>query len=154
MAGTVRYTPGMAETATAKLDIDASVEDIFEIIMDLESYPEWISGMQSVEVLERDGDDYPYRAAMVLETLVKTLSYTLVYDLTPPSTIKWKSEPGGDVKLIDGIYDLTVNDDGSTHVRYELTVDPGFRVPGFLLRKANEHVMRTALSGLKERAEA
>ena len=44
----------MAEGTVQSIEIPASPEFIFEVLADLESYPEWITAMREVEILERD----------------------------------------------------------------------------------------------------
>ena len=44
----------MSEGTVQSIEIPASAEAIFDVLADLERYPEWITAMRSVEVLERD----------------------------------------------------------------------------------------------------
>lgn len=143
----------MAESGSASIDIEASVEELFDIVTDMESYPDWVKGMQEIEILERDGDGHPARVRQQIDAGIKILSYVLAYSYDPPGRVSWVSEPGGDVKHIEGSYSFEVNDDGTTQVTYELTIDPGFPAPGFMVRKAAKSIMNTALDGLKARAE-
>jgi hypothetical protein len=57
------------------------------------------------------------------------------------------------VKSIEGSYLFEINDAGGTTVTYDLAIDPGFPVPGFLLKRAAKHITSAALDGLKARAE-
>ena len=143
----------MAESGSASIDIEAGVEELFEIVTDLEAYPEWVSGMQSIEVHERDADGLPLRATQLIDAGIRQLRYTLAYEYDRPERVAWTSEEGGDVRHIDGSYSFEVNDDGTTRATYELTIDPGFPAPGFMIRKAAKAIMATALDGLKARAE-
>lgn len=143
----------MAHHGTSSIDIDASQERIFEIISDLDAYPEWLLDIKEVDVIERDGDGRAMASTMKVDVTIRTVTYTLEYDWNEPNNVSWNSRPGGDVKNIEGSYDLEMNDDGSTSVRYDLTIDPGFPVPGFMLKKALRHITAAALDGLKRRAE-
>lgn len=142
----------MAEHGTATIDIDASAEDLFDIVVDLERYPDWVRGMKQVEIHEVNDEGYPARATMTVDAGVKTFTYTLAYQFDPPNLLSWTSE-SGDIRQIDGSYAFAVNDDGGTTVIYELTIDPGFRIPGIMLRKAQRAIMSSALDGLKAHAE-
>jgi ribosome-associated toxin RatA of RatAB toxin-antitoxin module len=143
----------MPESGSASIDIDASGDEIFDIVVDLEAYPEWVQGMKAIEIHERTKDGLPKRVTQTIDAGIKTVTYTLTYDYEGREVIRWTSEPGGDVKLIEGSYTFDMNDDGSTNVSYELTIDPGFPVPGFMIRKATKTIIGTALDGLKARAE-
>jgi ribosome-associated toxin RatA of RatAB toxin-antitoxin module len=144
----------MAESGTASIEIDASIEELFEIVTDVESYPEWVKGVQEIEVLERDGDGRPLLVRQRVDASIKVLTYVLRYEYDSPERVSWESEPGGDVKHVAGAYSFEMNDDGGTEVTYELTLDPGFPAPGFMVRKAAKSIMHTALDGLKARAES
>lgn len=143
----------MATTQQATIEIDSSPEELFAIVMDLESYPEWVNDLQAIEILEEDEDGNPVRAAMTVDAKVRTASYTLAYNYDYPNRIEWVSEPGGDVQQIDGQYIFEELEDGFTRVNYELTMDLGFPIPGFMMKKVQKAVMDTALKGLKEAAE-
>jgi ribosome-associated toxin RatA of RatAB toxin-antitoxin module len=144
----------MAESGTATIEVDAPSEDLYDIVADLEAYPEWVPGLAEVIIHETDDDGLPLRATQVVDLGFKKAKYTLAYEHDRPSKISWESEPGGDIKFIGGSYEFEMNDDGGTSVNYELTVDPGFPVPGMMVRKAAKRIMKTALHGLKDRAES
>ncbi|MCW2956595.1 MAG: hypothetical protein JWO69_1464 [Thermoleophilia bacterium] len=144
----------MAHHGTSTIDVDASAEELFEIVTDLDSFPEWLTDVKDVTVLGYDDDGFPTSSVMRVDVSIKEVTYTLDYEYSYPTRVAWKSRPGGDVKLIQGSYDFEVNDAGGTTITYELAIDPGFPVPGFLLKRAARHITGQALTGLKERAEA
>lgn len=146
--------PGMAITSTQSIEIQASPAELFAIITDLEAYPDWLEGMETVEILEEDAEGFPHRATMTVDVKLRTVTYVLAYEYDYPTEVRWTSEPGGDVKHIDGSYALEELDDGMTRVTYELTLDPGFPVPGFMLKQAQKSIMTQALRGLKAQADA
>lgn len=143
----------MAEHQTSTIDIDATAAELFAIVTDLESYPDWVENIQSVEVHESSPDGLASRATMTVDTSFKVITYTLSYEYDYPSLVSWASEEGSDVKQLDGSYRFEPNDEGGTTVTYDLTLDTGFPVPGFMVRKAQRAIMSTALEGLKEQAE-
>jgi ribosome-associated toxin RatA of RatAB toxin-antitoxin module len=142
----------MAEHGSATIDVDASAEDLFDIVVDIEAYPDWVKGMKEVIVHSRTSKGLPKRATMTVDAGIKVVTYTLVYTYKLHKLVAWTSE-SGDLKQIDGSYAFEVNDDGGTTVTYELTIDPGFKIPGFLIRQASRAIMSSALDGLKARAE-
>lgn len=144
----------MAETHSSSIEIESTPEELFEIITDLDQYPDWVQGVKSVDVHSTTDDGFPERATMVVDAAIKTVQYTLVYDYDYPGLVSWVAEPGSDLKQLDGSYRFEPNDDGTTTVLYDLTIDPNFRVPGFMVRQAQKAIMAAALGGLKQRAEA
>jgi len=144
----------MAHHGKSSIEVDATAEDLFAIVADLDSYPEWLTDIKEVEVLETGADGYPLAAEMVVDVKIREVRYILEYDWNHPDSVSWTSRPGGDVKLIEGSYTFDITDDGATSVVYELAIDPGFPVPGFMVKRAANHITAQALDGLKARAEA
>ena len=144
----------MAHHGTSSIDVDATAEELFAIVADIEAYPEWLPDVKSVEVLERDADGRPLASTMTVDVTIREVTYTLDYEYHGVEKMSWQSRPGGDVKSIEGSYTFEISDDGATTVTYDLSIDPGFPVPGFLLKRAAKHITAAALGGLKQRAEA
>jgi uncharacterized membrane protein len=139
------------------VEIDAPVERVFEIAVDIEHAPEWQKSLTDVEVLERDGE----RRAKSVETesnaTVRTIRSRLRFEYEPLSAITWDQERG-DVKALRGWWHFEDLGGGRTRATYGLEVDPG-RMLGLLLRgpaegKVRDFLVGGAAEGLKERAEA
>ncbi len=142
-------TRGMYET----IEIDATADEVYAVAQDLETYPEWASGVRTVEVHETDAAGRPTRASFTIEGIVKEIHYTLTYTHTHPTKMAWEADEGGDVSQLTGSYDFN-EVDGKTIVTYALRVEPTFRVPGFLVRQGEKQIVGAALRGLKKRVEA
>ncbi len=143
----------MAEGTVQSIEIGAPPEFIFEVLADLESYPEWITAMREVEILERDGDGRPQRVHFLVDAMIKVISYDLEYEYDPPAKMAWTAVPGEDIRQMVGSYELTPLSDEVTDVVYALLVEPAFTVPGFLRRQAEKQLIGTALRGLKKRVD-
>jgi ribosome-associated toxin RatA of RatAB toxin-antitoxin module len=143
----------MAHHGTSTIDVDATTEELMAIVCDLDSYPDWVSDVKGVEILETDDSGRPTAATMTVDVTIREVTYTLDYEYDGDERMSWTSRPGGDVKHIEGSYTFEINDDGGTTVTYDLAIDPGFPVPGFLLKRAAKHITAAALDGLKARAE-
>lgn len=142
MEGTIRSTE-----ASAPPDV------VFAVACDLETYPEWATGVVEVEVLERDEAGRPSRAVFVVDGFVKRISYELEYEYDLPHIISWKAVPGDDIREMEGSYEFRPTDGGGTAIAYALRVAPNFSVPGFLRRQAEKQIVQAALRGLRLRAE-
>jgi len=143
----------MAHHGTSSIDVDATAEELFAIVSDVEAYPDWIGDVKDVEVLERDDTGRVTAATMTVDVTIREVTYTLDYEYDGVEKMAWESRPGGDVKHIEGSYTFEINDDGGTTVTYDLAIDPGFPVPGFMMKRAAKHITGAALDGLKARAE-
>lgn len=134
-------------------ETSASPEVVFAVAVDLEAYPEWATGVASVEVLERDDEGRPARAGFTVDGFIKRISYELVYSYEEPHLISWTAVPGEDIKEMEGSYEFRALDGGGTAIAYALRVAPNFAVPGFLRRQAERQIVQAALRGLRRRAE-
>lgn len=141
----------MAQTGTASIDVKASPQRILDAVADIESYPQRMSAFELAEVLERDEKGRPTRARFEVDARIKVMEYTLEYEY-PEDGVSWKSVEGN-VKQINGSYAL-VSEGDVTKVTYNYSIDPGFSVPGFLLKQGVKMMTSTALDDLKKTAES
>jgi uncharacterized membrane protein len=142
----------MAEKVRDTIDIEASAAEVFQVATDFETYPEWNANIKNVEVKETDDEGYATKVWYEVDAKVRTVRYTLGYDYTDaPGSFSWSLD-SGDVKELSGSYAFDEFDD-VTEVTYELSIDPGFPLPGFMKRQAEKQIMKGALQDLKKRVE-
>ena len=137
-------------------EIDASPETVFAVASDLERYPEWQDFLQRVSVRERDADGRATLVQTEADAKVTALKIVLRVTRDEPRLVAWRSE-GGDVKAINGAFDLAEAGPGRTRATFSLEVEPGFKL-GLLLKgpvadRLRERVLDGMLGGLKQRAE-
>lgn len=150
--GTTRKKVEVAERVKDSIDIEASAQRIFEVATDFDAYPQWNSNIKKVEIKQRDDDDNPTHVWFQVDAKIKTIAYTLEYDYSnAPESFSWDLLEG-DVKQLNGSYTFDEFDD-VTDVTYELAIDPGFPIPGFMKRQAEKQIMSSALKDLKKRVE-
>jgi predicted GIY-YIG superfamily endonuclease/uncharacterized protein YndB with AHSA1/START domain len=144
-------------TGDKSVEIDAPIERVFEIAADIKNAPEWQGSLKDVEVLEKDADGRAELVETESDAKVKTVKARLRFSYDEPTRISWVQEKG-DVKSLDGWWDLEDLGDGRTRATYGLEVDPG-RMLGMLLRGPVEGQVRNfllggAAEGLKQKAES
>ena len=145
----------MAEQARELTTIEAPVEECYATLVDFESYPEWAGDLKQATVVEYDGDERPvvveYRAA----AMGRSTTYRLRYDYEDaPNRLRWELLSGDLERELDGNYQLVAGEKpGTTDVVYELSVDLIVPIPGFVKRRAEARIIKTALSELKARVE-
>jgi ribosome-associated toxin RatA of RatAB toxin-antitoxin module len=143
----------MTETVQDSIDIDGSLEEIFEVATDFESYPDWSPQIKKIEIKETDADGRATKVWFEVDARIKVLTYTLAYDYSEaPESFSWELVDG-DVKELAGSYSFEEFDD-VTEVTYEIAIDPGFPVPGILKRQAQRQIVKSALEDLKKRVES
>jgi uncharacterized membrane protein len=145
----------MAEQAREQTTIKATVEQCYRTLIDFESYPEWAGDLKQATVVSRDGDERPlvveYRAA----AMGRSTTYGLQYDYDQaPHRLGWELVYGDLERELDGHYELSEGTEpGTTEVVYELSVDLIVPIPGFVKRRAEARIIKTALLELKSRVE-
>ena len=139
----------MAVTETREIVIEATPDEIMDVLTDLESLTEWSSTHQKIEILERDEQGRPSKSRQVVKivgiTDEQVLDYT-VYD----DGVGWTLVSSKQQRAQEDRYTLTPAGE-STKVRFELTVDPTVPVPGFLIKRGAKGLMDTATDGLRKR---
>ena len=145
----------MTDTSTQSITIAAPPAKVAEVICDFARYPEWVSAMKSVKVIEEYEDGYASQVRFKLDASVLTDEYTLKYEYAEDiSRIEWHlAEPTKLQKRQDGAYDIAPGPGGSTLVTYTLAVDVNLGMFGMFRSKAEKAIMDFALRDLKRRVE-
>jgi uncharacterized membrane protein len=142
----------MAEKVSDSIDVEATAQEIFDVATDFDTYPDWNANIKNVEVKETDEGGYPTHVWFEVDAKVRTVRYTLEYDYSnAPESFSWDLLEG-DVKELSGSYAFDEFED-VTEVTYELRIEPGFPLPGFMKRQAERQIMKGALQDLKKRVE-
>lgn len=142
-----------AEGTVQRVEVSSEPQHVYEVALDIESYPEWADGVRSVSISEEDEYGRPLKADFVVDAMIKEVSYTLEYDFDFDNGFAWSAIPNDDIKSLEGRYEFNALDGEGTEVVYALRINPGFTVPGFLRKQAEKQIVGTALRGLKKRAE-
>jgi len=145
---------GLSETVVIK----AGIERILEAIMDFESYPDWMSGVEKIEILERDGEERGSHVKYTVDAVMIKINYVLEYSYGDNRVDISYVE--GDLEDVNASYTLEPLDDGRTEVTYDFDVSyslpkalRGPVVKG-LLKQVDKRVMKSALKDLKKKVES
>ncbi|BBX43597.1 SRPBCC family protein [Mycobacterium simiae] len=139
----------MAVSDSRELVIEATPDEIMDVLFDIEALPEWSSAHQKVEVLERDDQGHPTRSRQVVKIVGIREEQVLAYKVHDDG-VSWTLESAKQQRAQDARYTL-VPDGDATKLRFELTVDLTAPVPGFLIKKGTKGLMDTATQGLRDR---
>ncbi|UXA04702.1 SRPBCC family protein [Mycobacterium sp. SMC-2] len=139
----------MAVTESREVVIEATPDEILDVLFDLESLTDWSSVHQEVEVLERDDQGHPIRSRQVVKLVGVSDEQELAYTVHDDG-VGWTLVRANQQRAQDGRYTL-MPDGASTRVRFELTVDLLMPVPGFLIKRGAKSLMDTATKGLRKR---
>jgi len=139
----------MAVTESRQVVIEATPDEIMDVLFDLESLPEWSPAHQKIEILERDDQGHPSKSRQVVKIVGITDEQVLDYSVHDDG-VSWTLVSSKQQRAQEGCYTLTPDGD-STKVNFVLTVDLVVPVPGFLIKKGAKGLMETATDGLRKR---
>lgn len=128
---------------SAGTEIEAPIEEVFEVAADVEGSPRWQPEIKVAECLERDGDGNQVLVRMETDAKVRRLGSKIRFDYARPGRISWVQEEG-DLKSVEGSWELEDLGDGRTRATYWLEVDLG-RVLGMVIRGPVVGVLRGQL---------
>lgn len=137
-------------------EIDAPIDEVWAVVADVVSAPDWQDGLKDVEEIERDGDGNVTLVESSSDAKVRTITSTVRFTYAGPNRLSWRQEKG-ELKSVDGSWDLEDLGDGRTKATYSLEVDLG-RMLGMVIRGPLVDVLRGQLVGarageLKQRVE-
>ena len=138
-------------------DINAPIDEVWAVVEDVVSAPEWQGGLKDVEELERDGDGNVTLVESSSDAKVRTIKSTVRFSYDGPTRLSWTQEKG-ELKSVDGSWELEDLGDGKTRATYTLDVELG-RMLGMVIRGPLVDVLRGQLVSsrageLKKRVES
>jgi carbon monoxide dehydrogenase subunit G len=139
----------MAINETREIVIEASPEEILDVIGDLESLTEWSPPHQSVDVLEKDKDGRPLKVKMKVKAAGITDEQLVAYTWGD-NVVSWTLISSGQQRSQDASYTLTP-DGANTKVIFKISVDPVVPLPGFVLKRAINGSIDAGTKGLRTR---
>jgi ribosome-associated toxin RatA of RatAB toxin-antitoxin module len=140
----------MADSTSATLDVAAPPDVVLNVIADLARYPEWADGVRSVDVQEVDGSGRPLRARFEVASGIVNGWYVIDY-VWGGDEVSWSLVESPLLRAMDGSYEVTATDSGCS-VTYTLHLALAMPLIGALRRKAEQHIVSTALDELAARA--
>ena len=148
---------GMLE-AKWTVEIDAPIQEVFDVAADVPASTEWQPALKTVETIETDDQGRSTLVDSSSDASVKTTHQRLRFNYDDePTGMRWRQEKG-DLKSLDGEWIFEELDGAKrTRATFSLVADPG-RVLGMLLRgpvegRVKEFLTKGAAEGLKEHFE-
>ncbi len=139
----------MAIKETREILIEATPEEILDVIADFEAMPKWSGPHQSAEILETGDDGRPSQVKMKVKTAGITDEQVVAYTFGD-NVVSWTLVSSAQQKSQDGKYTLVPKGPG-TLVKFEVSVDPNVPLPGFVLKRAVKGTMDAATQELRKR---
>jgi uncharacterized membrane protein len=133
----------VAIEGSASTEIEAPIDEVFAVAADVEGSPRWQPEIKVAECLERDGDGDQVLVRTETDAKVRRLGSTLRFSYEAPTRISWVQEDG-DLKSVEGSWELEDLGEGRTRATYSMTVDLG-RMLGMVIRGPLVGVLRGQL---------
>jgi carbon monoxide dehydrogenase subunit G len=143
-------------TGSSTAEIDARLDQVWEVVEDVEDAPNWQGGLKGVNALERDAEGRVTLSESESDAKVRTVKSTVRFSYDGPTTLTWTQEKG-ELKSADGSWRLEDLGGERTRATYALEVDLG-RMLGMIIRGPLVDLLRDMLVGarageLKRRVE-
>lgn len=129
---------------------DAPIDKIYSVLTDYNSYPEFVDGCSSINILEQTEAQSKVEFGL---NFIKKFKYILVLNQTKPTEISWSLESGDIFKKNDGSWKLKDLGDGRTEVTYGLEVEIKGFAPKTLVNSLTEKNLPAMLKSYHERAK-
>ncbi len=117
---------------SASTEIEAPIAEVYAVAADVEGSPRWQPEIKVAECIERSRDGNQVLVHMETDAKVRRIGSEMRFSYEEPSRIGWIQEDG-DLKSIEGGWDLEDLGGERTRVTYWLEVDLG-RTLGLLIR--------------------
>ena len=128
---------------SASAEIDAPVDEVWAVVEDVLTAPDWQGGLVAMSALERDADGRATLVETENDIKVRHVKTQVRFRYEPPTRLSWTQEKG-DLKSVEGSWALEDLGEGRTRATYTLDSDPG-RVLGMLIRGPIEAAIRAML---------
>jgi carbon monoxide dehydrogenase subunit G len=125
---------------SASADIDAALERVWQVIEDVATAPEWQGGLDRLTVLERDQAGRATLVETENDIKVRRIKAHVRFSYDGPTRLSWTQEKG-DMKSVEGAWQLEDLGGDRTRATYTLDADPG-RVLGLVIRGPVEAATR------------
>ena len=128
---------------SASTEIDAPLDAVWAVVEDVLSAPDWQNGLVSMTALEKDAEGRPTLVEVENDIKVRRVKSKVRFTYDGPTRLSWSQEKG-DLKSVDGSWELADLGGDRTEATYSLDGDPG-RVIGMLIRGPVEGAIRGML---------
>ena len=127
---------------------NAPIETVYNVLQDYDSYPEFVDGCSSTDVLSKDESGAEVEFGL---NLIKKFKYILELSHDRPNSISWKFKSGDIFKKNDGSWQLKDLGDGKTEVHYTLEVEIKGFAPKAMVNSLTEKNLPAMLKSYHDR---
>ncbi|MGC4935004.1 SRPBCC family protein [Gordonia sp. DT30] len=141
----------MAVSAKTEFDVAVPPSVVMEVLLDVESLPEWSGPHRSATIISEHDDGTPDQVSITVSAVGVNDDQTVAYTWTDNSCT-WELVESKMLAEQRGKYTVTPSGDGS-HVQFELEIDLKVKLPGMLVKRGQKTAVETAKKGLTAEVE-
>ncbi|MBT6325436.1 MAG: hypothetical protein HOJ35_05665, partial [Bdellovibrionales bacterium] len=130
---------------------DVEIDKLYNAIINYESYPEFVDGVNKVNVIQKSDDSAEIEYSL---NMIKEFKYTLKLEQNYPSKVTWDLKSGDLFKSNSGEWSLVDLGNGKTEVTYNIDVDFKVFAPKMIVNKLVSNNLPAMMNSFKERALA
>lgn len=140
--------------AKTVLETFVSPDELREVILDFEKYPEFLPEVKKIEVKERSATSavVTFHVAVAFAGFDVKTEYTVRYAIGP-TEIRWSLVSSPSITKNEGAWILEETDDGETRARYEATLESNLAVPPDVQALFVEEGLPKLMGHFRDRAE-
>jgi hypothetical protein len=125
---------------SASSEVDAPLAEVWAVVEDVLSAPEWQGGLDAMTALEHDGQGRPTLVETENDLKVRRVKARVRFRYEGPTRLAWTQEQG-DMKSVEGAWELEDLGEQRTRATFTLDADPG-RMLGMVIRGPVEAATR------------
>jgi coenzyme Q-binding protein COQ10 len=137
--------------ASRSIVINAPQEKVFDIIINYDRYPEWLTEVKKIRTSDRKGNEV--KIHYEVDFKIKTIRYTILAREERPQRMSWSFVEGEVMKDNKGSWMLEPEGEGRTKVTYSVEVTVGPLVPKSILNALVDQSLPKMLEAVKRQAE-
>ncbi|MGA2321613.1 MAG: SRPBCC family protein [Solirubrobacteraceae bacterium] len=125
---------------SASSEIEAPLKEVWAVVEDVLSAPDWQGGLDAMTALEHDSEGRPSLVETENDLKVRRVKARVRFRYEGPKRLTWTQEQG-DMKSVEGAWDLEDLGGGRTRATFSLDADLG-RILGMIIRGPVEAATR------------
>ncbi len=125
---------------SASAEIEAPIEQVWALVEDVLLAPQWQGGLDGMSALEHDEQGRPTLVETESDIKVRRVKAQVRFSYDGPTRLSWLQEKG-DMKSVEGSWQLEDLGGGRTRATFTMDADPG-RVLGLVIRGPVEAATR------------
>jgi ribosome-associated toxin RatA of RatAB toxin-antitoxin module len=130
-------------TGSSTAEVDAPIERCWALVEDVAIAPEWQGGLERMDVVEQDDKGRVLIADALSDAKLRKVKTRVRFTYQGPTRLEWKMLEG-ELKSMEGSWELEDLGAGRTKATYSVAVDPGGHIPR-LIRGPIESAARAIL---------